>query len=94
MSLTRMTTALKLALKTTDQTDESRYTTAMKRRANDILDRADTNPIPDGLLPKRPNDLASSIRQNGNQNIDLHQLRNYVQAKLAISNPDSLTKDS
>ncbi len=88
MSQPRMNEALKAALEATSPDPKNRYQAAMIRRATAILERADAARDPEDALPTSASDLARSLR--GGQSAEQLQanLKKYVEAKLAISNPD------
>ncbi len=95
MSQSRIDQALQSALQATPPDPQSRYTTAMIARANDILARSRQTADPAECLPPiaaDPAALSALIRARQTPANIAPLLRSFVVAKLRISNPDFLEK--
>ena len=87
MSISRIIQGLKLARKATKADPANRYQSAMMKRADEIIARANDCDDPDEALPATAQELARAIRQRKAQGISTTNLVEHVRAKLAISNP-------
>jgi len=83
----RINAALGLALAQVKPDPANRYQAAMERRAREILARSQARENPESALESPPDDLAKAYRNAGLLEADPTDLRRYVAAKLAISNP-------
>ena len=83
----RINAALSLALAHVKPDPENRYQAAMEKRATEILSRSQTCERAEDALPEPPDELAKAYRRRDLSKADPRDLRRYVEAKLAISNP-------
>jgi len=89
MTEARVITGLKMALDAVDADTQDRYTQAMIKRATEIVARSRAADMPD-LSSDKMREEAGAIRDG--QSADRKALRELVEAKLRIFNPDYLTQ--
>lgn len=89
MSEARVITGLKMALEASDSQTQDRYIQAMIKRARAVIARSEAGDLPDlGSTDMR--EQAKAIRHR--EGADRKRLRDLVEAKLRVFNPDYVSK--